>query len=174
MDIRVAEPKIRALIDAHMPGCKFVWTRAVKQFGHCRYRNGRVEHIAVSRPLTLANDWTVVRNTVLHELAHALVGPGHHHDYVWKRKARELGCSDERCYNNGRDGLVVNTVALRYTMYCEKCGDKLGYRARRSAGASYTHRGCGGKVKFVLTEQDMIEDVQQISLLDLYMEDNEI
>ena len=38
-----------------------------------------------------------VRDTILHEIAHALVGPGHGHDAVWKRKCREVGARPERC-----------------------------------------------------------------------------
>ena len=32
-----------------------------------------------------------VRDTVLHEIAHALVGPEHGHDPVWKKMAVKLG-----------------------------------------------------------------------------------
>lgn len=32
-------------------------------------------------------------DTVAHEVAHALVGPAHGHDAVWRRKAVELGGS---------------------------------------------------------------------------------
>ena len=34
-----------------------------------------------------------VENTILHEIAHALVSPGHAHDEVWQAKAREIGCT---------------------------------------------------------------------------------
>lgn len=34
-----------------------------------------------------------VRNTILHEIAHALT-PGHRHDDVWVAKAREIGCDN--------------------------------------------------------------------------------
>ena len=34
-----------------------------------------------------------VRNTILHEVAHALT-PGHRHDETWAAKARELGCDN--------------------------------------------------------------------------------
>ena len=32
-----------------------------------------------------------IRNVILHEIAHALVGPGHGHREHWQNKARELG-----------------------------------------------------------------------------------
>src|SRR5262245_23186804 len=32
--------------------------------------------------------------TILHEIAHAIVGPGHGHNDVWATKAREIGCDN--------------------------------------------------------------------------------
>jgi len=38
----------------------------------------------------------MLTNTILHELAHAIVGVGHGHGHVWKRKAIEIGCNGKR------------------------------------------------------------------------------
>lgn len=46
-------------------------------------------------------------NTVLHEIAHAIVGPNHGHDDIWKAKAREIGCD-----NTGLCGLSLNPIAI--------------------------------------------------------------
>lgn len=35
-----------------------------------------------------------LENTILHEVAHALVGPGYGHNQIWMEKARELGLSN--------------------------------------------------------------------------------
>lgn len=35
-----------------------------------------------------------VINTILHEIAHAIVGPGHAHNSTWETKAREIGCDN--------------------------------------------------------------------------------
>jgi SNF2 family DNA or RNA helicase len=35
-----------------------------------------------------------VRCTILHEVAHAIVGPDHAHNEVWESKAREIGCDN--------------------------------------------------------------------------------
>lgn len=40
-----------------------------------------------------------IRDTLLHEIAHALVGQQHHHDNVWRTKAMEIGCSGQRCHD---------------------------------------------------------------------------
>ena len=56
-----------------------------------------------------------VRDTILHEIAHALAGPKHNHDKVWREKARAIGCTAERCHN-------VVFAPPRYIMFCEMCG----------------------------------------------------
>ena len=33
-----------------------------------------------------------IQDTILHEIAHAIVGPKHGHDKVWKAMASKLGC----------------------------------------------------------------------------------
>ena len=40
-----------------------------------------------------------IEDTLLHEIAHALVGRRHHHDAVWRAKAREIGCTGQRCHS---------------------------------------------------------------------------
>ena len=38
-------------------------------------------------------------DTLLHEIAHAIVGVHHQHDAVWRAKAREIGSTAERCHD---------------------------------------------------------------------------
>lgn len=53
--------------------------------------------IGLSAPITRLHDEAEVRETVLHEIAHALVGAEHGHDAVWRARARSIGCTGERC-----------------------------------------------------------------------------
>lgn len=62
--------------------------------GVCRFAR---REIGLSRPLTRLHSEEEVRDTILHEVAHALVGPEHGHDEVWRATARRIGCSGERC-----------------------------------------------------------------------------
>jgi predicted SprT family Zn-dependent metalloprotease len=88
----------RRLLDGHGLG---EWTvgldRAKTRAGATHFGKRR---ITLSGPLTRLHDEDLVRDTILHEIAHALVGPSHGHDAVWKAKAREIGASDSRCFSS--------------------------------------------------------------------------
>src|SRR5262245_27383197 len=66
-----------------------------KRAGSCQYG---------TQSITLAYEFAkrapaeVIRETLLHEIAHALVGRTHHHDDVWRAKAVEIGGSGRRCH----------------------------------------------------------------------------
>ncbi|MFC7488321.1 SprT-like domain-containing protein [Knoellia sp. CPCC 206453] len=67
--------------------------RAKTRAGVCRFA---ARTISLSAPLTRLHDEVEVRDTILHEIAHALVGRAHGHDDVWRAKAMAIGCSGER------------------------------------------------------------------------------
>ncbi|WP_035918624.1 SprT-like domain-containing protein [Knoellia sinensis] len=67
--------------------------RAKTRAGVCRFAT---RTISLSAPLTRLHDEVEVRDTILHEIAHALVGPEHGHDAVWRSKALDIGCSGDR------------------------------------------------------------------------------
>ncbi|WP_425483384.1 SprT-like domain-containing protein [Isoptericola sediminis] len=75
----------------------FRWDRAVRRAGLTRHRD-RV--ISLSTPLMRQFPRDEATNTILHEIAHALVGPTHGHGKVWKAKAAEIGARPERCYDS--------------------------------------------------------------------------
>lgn len=83
------------LVEQHaLLGWRVEYDGAKRRAGVCRFRD-RV--IGLSAPLTALHDEGQVRDTVLHEIAHALVGPGHGHDAVWREIAVRIGCSGQRC-----------------------------------------------------------------------------
>lgn len=55
--------------------------------------------LRLNRTITRHSEIEDVRQTMLHEIAHLLVGPQHHHDSVWKRKAFEIGYRGARTSN---------------------------------------------------------------------------
>lgn len=68
-----------------------------RRLGVCFYRTKRIE---IASYYALHNSDTEVTDTLMHEIAHALVGPGYGHGAVWRVKARELGATPKACNNN--------------------------------------------------------------------------
>ena len=85
---------------------------AKRRAGVCRYRR-RI--IGLSVPLTALNTWEQTVDTIRHEIAHALVGPGHAHDAVWQAMATRLGAAPKAC-------CVMKTPPGRYQLHCTRCG----------------------------------------------------
>jgi hypothetical protein len=52
--------------------------------------------ITIGMPRALGCDISEVRFILSHEIAHALVGPGHDHDDVWRAKDLSIGGKGER------------------------------------------------------------------------------
>ena len=104
--------------------------------GVCRHPERRIElSVSFCQRATRAE----IEDTLLHEIAHAIVGWEHRHDEVWKAKAREIGCTAERCHR------VAHTVA-RWVGECG-CGKRW---FRQRLGRALRHgarcRSCGGQI----------------------------
>lgn len=114
----------------------FRFDNSVSRAGVCKYEN---KLIAVSNIHCLTHNHEVVRDTVLHEIAHALAGPKHYHDEEWVRIAKSIGCtakvrSDER---------IERT---RYIQTCTSC--KWGRRLQRRV-RNRKCRSCGKPVSYL-------------------------
>lgn len=74
---------------------------AKKRFGICKMRE---KIISLSRPLVLLNPEDEVRDTILHEIAHALAWERHrencHHDARWRRICKEIGARAVATYDD--------------------------------------------------------------------------
>jgi len=83
------------LMDRHgLTGWRLVFDNAKTRAGVCR--SDRRE-IGLSRHLMGLYSAEQVTETVLHEIAHAVAGPRHGHDRVWRAVAKRIGCSGRRC-----------------------------------------------------------------------------
>ena len=96
-------------------GWRFKFDNARRRFGVCKYRS---KLICLSQHLVALNNEARVTDTILHEIAHALVGSNHGHDRVWRAKAIKIGCNGERCYNSAE----VATPQSKYIAICVGCG----------------------------------------------------
>ena len=124
-------------------GWSFVWdTRAVRRYGQCRYRK---REIGVTKVLANLNTIEETKDVVLHEIAHALTGPGHGHDFVWKRMCRKVGARPERCYTPEDKGGTVKTTKGKYKLINRDTGEVYRYYYRRPKHKDWSTRWVTGK-----------------------------
>lgn len=135
MEIVDARIMAKRLMEQHgitREGWRLELDNAVRRLGATHYHTRR---ITLSKHLIALNTEDIVRQTVLHEIAHVLAGPTAGHGPEWRRLARSLGHSGER----------VNRIATvptggRYVATCATCG-ATNYRHRKTARMDRT--ACG-------------------------------
>ncbi|EKU95870.1 SprT-like domain-containing protein [Actinobaculum massiliense] len=96
MNLAEAEDRAWSLMCVHglvERGWTFAFDRAKCRYGLTNFRTRR---ISLSRQLTATALPDEVQDTILHEIAHALAGPHHHHDAYWKEIATSLGATPRR------------------------------------------------------------------------------
>jgi predicted SprT family Zn-dependent metalloprotease len=108
-------------------GWKFRYNTRKRSAGICSYRHSTIE---LSLLLTRLSNVVDVTDTILHEIAHALVGSKHGHDAVWQRKAIEIGCNGKRCYGEDKESTyeAYKTIA-KYKGTC--CNGHEHFRNRK-------------------------------------------
>lgn len=98
-------------------GWKFrVDTKTSRRRGCCKYSS---RTISVSE-WYLGSDDSMVRDTILHEIAHALIPPSHGHDELWKAVARRVGALPVACKGDEYGEQLAIKVG-KYVADCE-CG----------------------------------------------------
>jgi predicted SprT family Zn-dependent metalloprotease len=98
VELFAAAALARRLMNQHdLAEWGLTFDNAKTRAGVCRQAT---RQIGLSRPLTQLHSDDEVKDTILHEIAHALVGAGHNHDAVWRAKALQIGCSAKRCVDS--------------------------------------------------------------------------
>lgn len=142
MDLAHAEQLAKELMGQHgLP-----WKGWTFQFDNAKRRCGQCQHdpkiISLGRSYVELNREELIRDTILHEIAHAKVGRGHGHDNAWKLMARSIGAHPVSCKDAERDGLIHPETD--WYSICSKCGARLpAHRRPRFKGVEYFHRQCG-------------------------------
>ncbi|MCF7917926.1 SprT-like domain-containing protein [Candidatus Gracilibacteria bacterium] len=115
MDILIAQNIAQELLRTHgLLDWEFRFDRAKYRFGYCNYTK---KIISISRILTELNTESKVRDTILHEIAHALVGKTCGHGKIWKEKSFEIGACPKRCFQSKE----VVLPKRKYTVRCDHC-----------------------------------------------------
>lgn len=123
------------LLDA---GWSFRWDRAARRLGVCKHRRKEIAFSQHFDHITREE----IEDTIRHEIAHALVGPNHGHDRVWRAKCIEVGAKPQRL----ADEHIKSQAQHNYRVYCVDCGYSfLRYRLRQALLDRYKCGKCGGK-----------------------------
>ncbi len=97
MNLHAARILAVKLMQQHgLVGWSFKFDHARRRFGCCNFTR-RV--ISLSKPLTFLNEEGEVRDTILHEIAHALT-PKTGHGPAWKAMCVRLGAKPVRCFKS--------------------------------------------------------------------------
>lgn len=96
-----------------------------------------------------ATDKEELRQTVLHELAHAIANKRHNancgHDARFKQVCREIGCTDDKA-TVAKESIEKKYTQYKYTMTCPECGATWHYQ-RKSGDLKHLmdgeYVGCG-------------------------------
>ena len=130
---------------------RFSFENYKKSFGRCNYRT---RTISISSYLCDSMTNIAIKDTLIHEIAHALT-PGHGHDNVWRRKCAELGGVPERTASLSKSLIEGAILQSKYTLTCPCCGYKIPkHRAiKHSISCGICHpSGYSENFKMILTK----------------------
>lgn len=142
MDLKAAKDVAHELMDHHgLSGWLFGFDNAKRRCGNCNFAQLK---ITLSRHYVTMNDESEVRDTILHEIAHALAGFKAGHGPEWRKVARSVGARPQRCADAS-----VSMPKAPWRVTCAS-GHNLGTRHRRSRNMSiYLCRLCRTPLRYV-------------------------
>ena len=118
---------------------RFSFNNYKKAFGLCSYTT---RTIYISSYFCDSMTDIAIKDTLIHETAHALTR-GHHHDNVWRRKCIELGGVPERTASVSKSLIEGTILQSKYTLTCPCCGYKIPKHRemKRSISCGVCHPG---------------------------------
>src|SRR5262249_46833618 len=120
----------------------FNWRK--RSLGVCYYERKRIE---LSRHYVARNDEASIRDTILHEIAHALAGRKAGHGAAWKAICLAIGATPARC------DATAAMPAGRWRATCPSCRHTYTRHRRPQRQTTYACRKCGrerGRIVFAL------------------------
>ena len=126
MELNLVKILADKLLDEHgliEKGWRFSFDRAKRRAGSCKFSK---KEITIAKAYAEQQEGMEIKNTILHEIAHALVGSQHGHSQIWRKKAKEIGCDASRCHH-----IVFSKPKYVLTCY-NRCFEVSRYRVNQS------------------------------------------
>ncbi len=131
----------------HLADWEFGFNTNVRRAGVCFYpHRGQPGRIELSAHFAERNADEEIRDTILHEIAHALVGPGHGHDAAWRAMCITIGARPVACY-----GEEIEMPRGRWRAICPGCAMEFDRHRRPKRAGGWFCRLCGpnaGKLRW--------------------------
>lgn len=111
-------------------GWKFEFHRQKKVSGLCFFYKKK---ITISKFLSIGSPEYLVQNTLLHEIAHALVGYGNGHNEVWRKKFIDIGGNGKIKGDYKKPTFIAKCDECKSTFQCHR-------RVNRICKECYPHK----------------------------------
>jgi predicted SprT family Zn-dependent metalloprotease len=118
----------------HSMGWRFAFNRGQRQLGLCRFHDKRIE---LSLHYCLRHNEPEIRDTLLHEIAHAIAGPEAGHGPKWKAACLHIGAKPHRL------AASANLPQAPWRATCQGCQQSFDRFRRPSISARYHCPDCG-------------------------------
>ena len=153
------------LMRAHnLVSWRFEFDRANRRAGCCHHST---KSISLSYSFVVMNDESEVKDTILHEIAHALAGRGHGHNDYWKQICVRIGARPNRCYDTD----IVSMPKGKYVAHCPTCQKEYNKHRAFDSCRTYYCRYCGprnGHLVFKpVNELDRLKEQLQMKLAEV-------
>lgn len=106
----------------------FKFDRAKRRTGRCSCK----KFISLSEFFVKNNEESTVKQTLLHEIAHAIVGVNNGHNKIWRAKAKEIGHSGNRCYDSSK----IIMPKRKWIGICPNCRIEIQYHRKRKCACA--------------------------------------
>lgn len=118
---------------------RFKWIKSKRIFGSCSHTFKTIE---LSTHLTSLNKEKEVKDTILHEIAHALSPYNAGHNYIWKQNCIKVGVKAERCYD-------TNKIVTPEPNYNGLCRCNLKHRRYRRPRVNFICANCNSRIVWI-------------------------
>lgn len=122
-----------------LKGWKFKFDNAKTRLGYCSYVD---KTISISKNYIKLNGQELVRDTLLHEIAHALCDESVGHGRKWRAVCQEIGAMPVAT----KRGMNIERIKGKWKAVCSACNREFDRYHRPQRGARYSCSSCSGRI----------------------------